>query len=64
MLQVVLGVCGGEHLTDHCQHALDLDAIDQAPDGKRGLPVLQLGQLVRMQEQTMVNQQAQDQASA
>ena len=59
-----LGVWGGEHLPDHRQHALDLDAIDQAPNGKRGLPVLQLGQLVRMQEQTLVNQQAQEQAWA
>ncbi len=51
---MVLGVWGGERLTDHRQHALDLDAIDQAPYGKRGLPVLQLGQLVGMQEQTAI----------
>ena len=50
LLQLSSWILSSEHVTDHRQQTVDLDAADQASYGKRGLPVVQLGQLVRMHE--------------
>ena len=50
LLQLLPWILSSEHVTDHRQQTVDLDAVDQAFYGKRGLPVVQLGQLVRMHE--------------
>jgi len=64
LLELVCGIGSGENGAEHLQQTIDLDMVDQAPDGKRRLAVLHLGELGRMQKQTMIDQQAQDQAAA
>ena len=58
MLKLLFGVGGLDQVTTDVEQTLDLDAFDQAPAGRRRLPVLQPGVLGRMQPEAMVNQQA------
>ena len=58
MLKLLFGVRGLDQVTTDVEQALDLDALDQAPDGRRRWPVLQPGMRGRMQQETMVHQQA------
>jgi hypothetical protein len=54
LLQLSGRVGGGEDTTEHLEQAVDFDAVDQAANGQRRLPVVQLGQLGRMQEQAKI----------
>lgn len=53
-----------QELADHCHYTVDFNPVDQAAHGIRRLRLFPRGQLVRMEEETMINQQAQDQAMA
>jgi hypothetical protein len=63
-LEVLLGVLGVKQFPNNRQQAINLDAMDEAAHGIRGLPVIELGQLHRMQQEAIIDQQAQNQASA
>ena len=64
LLECLGGILGHDQLLEDRQQTLYLHATTQAPYGIRRLLVLDLGQLVGMQQEAMINQQAQNQAAA
>ena len=60
-LEVLFGVFGVKQLPDNRQQAVHSDALDEATHGIRGLPMIELGQLRRMQQEAMIHQQGSSQ---
>ena len=57
-------IVGRDQFPDQGDQTLDLHAVAQATYGEGGLLVFNLGQLVGMKQEAMINQQAKAQAAA
>ena len=58
------GIFGAEDTADHVQEGFPSAMLSEAAHGARGRLVVQAGSLLGVKEEGMVEQQAQDQASA
>ncbi len=64
LLKLLGRILGRDQLPHDREQTLHLHPVPQAPYGTRRLLVLDLGQLVGMEQEAMINQQTQDQATA